>query len=232
MTAMMIGLLQRYILLGSLDWIICGRIDDKVTAKYRFHLNEFFVHTAMLLFNAWGLMYVYEKSKIADIDRPMSSYATHHTLNLLSCYTYELVVNNVLGRQITLSTNIHHVLSLVQIIMIIVCRYEHLAILCVGITSFSTPFLCLSKYYNTRGMTPYANAAFVTFAIVFFATRIIVWPIAFLRLTFIDMYAVLSVSTYVTVNVGLASLYVLQLVWMRQIVCLIFARIFKTMKQN
>lgn len=169
------------------------------------------IHSLNVAYNVW-VMYM----------PPSQQNMEHQLANYIMYYVYVTTLDLVWLHMYSPSITVHHIITLY--IMMASKRYGFIDQVSTGITitSFSTPLLALSKAYNELGMTCQAYTSFAIFAVCYFLCRIVLFPIysvipALLwwweHLKGTDHSFVQTVAT-----VCLVTLYVIQFVWLKQII--------------
>ena len=122
---------------------------------------------------------------------------------------------------------VHHVVALLLIKTAILCNITRLGIALVPFLLFSNPLLHAAKAMHSVGMQRCKDVAFGAFAIVFFASRIVAFPLVYMRVAIVDVgrwWMRDRVVLYWCANAMLACIYVLQVYWFYRIVGVIKRR--------
>jgi len=113
---------------------------------------------------------------------------------------------------------LHHAGALLAITGALVSGYTQPMLIVFGVFTASSPFLYISKWAHHNRMDALAKTTFTLFSGVFFAFRIVLYPMV-LKFTYIDALYLpdLHMGAYVLCNTILGALYLLQWYWFTKI---------------
>lgn len=221
----MLSLFLRYVLLLGLDtWSQpLGTPFTHLNVAAKHHLQNVVVDTAIIGYDLTLLATVYNRTKVSDLTSPIPAPVMHLLHNHLAVYTFSLLADNLRRPdQVRLSTNVHHVVSVALLLLAYYSRFSHFAILIFAIMGCSTPLLSLSKYYNAlENRHRAAILTFASFAVTFFVTRVVLFPLVFMRITLIDAVHYIPKHLYYASNSIIIAIYIIQLVWFKTIIQII-----------
>lgn len=175
--------------------------------------------SAVLLFNMFRIAISNPKYLSAEYltayvdDVPLKDFIDLET----AWYANGLLLETIGFQWPNIDMFLHHLITLVLIMMGRHTSMYPLVFSVLFVTTLSNPLLNMTKllqFYDIR----YKKHTFLAFAVVFFATRVVVYPVHVLRNT---LFAENMTSWLFAGNVGLAALYGMQLFWFSKIVKII-----------
>ena len=122
---------------------------------------------------------------------------------------------------------VHHGLASVLIITTMRCNITRLGIALAPFLLFSTPLLHIAFAMHSVGMHRSKDVAFGAFAVVFFVSRIVAFPLVYMRVALVDVgrwWLHDRMALYLGSNVMLMCIYALQVYWFQKIVMVIQRR--------
>lgn len=148
-------------------------------------------------------------------------------------YLHYLVKHELgLGMSDDAMMHVHHAATLSLITISFLLQLHRAGILVLTLLNISNPFLHVAKVAHYLDVGFIDNLLFLSFALVFFVTRLVVFPFVVLRATLIQSYvsqpAFLThyLPVYATTNLLLGLLMVMQVMWMAAIVKLLTKALF------
>ncbi|KAG2428201.1 hypothetical protein HXX76_011881 [Chlamydomonas incerta] len=159
---------------------------------------------------------------------PSGSIALYHNVELGWYLHYLIKFHLGMGMEDNLQMHLHHFSTIALLLISYLLNLHRAGVLVLSLLNISNPFLHVAKvvhYLEAKADT----AAFLSFAVAFFLSRIVAYPLVVLRATLLESYKVhppfldpsRHLPVYLAANALLLLLMVMQVQWMAGIVRLL-----------
>ena len=167
----------------------------------------------------------YQTERIADVDQHIIFEMAWYTSAMLNMFLFPDCDINVF-------VFFRHAASLALIMMSYSYNLTYFAFVVLAILVSTNPLFHLSKALRVLN-SPLAKPTFALFALVFFVTRVVLYPMWFVRIILWDSYQYWKddrFELYIMCNVILIALFAMQLVWFHKIMRLVVACVSKPLR--